>query len=414
MKNILPATLFLTIACFLLPAQISAREMSKDDLVQELQAMKARLEKLETNLQEKDREVEALRQQASQNTSKDTEDLGDRVRRIEEQMTEGKARAPGKWADRVRLSGAVEVEAAYEEMDFADPVPIDTESSDITLATVELGIDVDIARYVQGHALLLWEEDDTGPVDVDEGYITLGGVEGIPLSLTAGKMYVPFGSYESHFVSDPLTLEIGETNERAVALAFLNDWVELSAALYNGNANELDDDDDHIDGFAGSAVFSLPEGLVPDFGLHLGASYLSNLAESDGLEGETPGVVQDDVTGLGVFLSASCRGLLFLEAEYIGAVDSFEPGELAFDNGLRAKPRAWNLELALVPVEKLELGVKYEGSEDMNDFLPESQLGGVASYEVFEHTTLSLEYLHGSFENDDERNLLTTQLAIEF
>jgi hypothetical protein len=33
---------------------------------------------------------------------------------------------------------------------------------------------------------------------------------------------------------------------------------------------------------------------------------------------------------------------------------------------------------------------------------------------VFKYTTLSLEYLHGTFENDDERDLITTQFAIEF
>lgn len=278
---------------------------------------------------------------------------------------------------------------------------------------MELGIYADIARHVEGHVLLLWEDGFTG-VEVDEGYIALDGKDIVPLYLHAGKMYVPFGSFESHFVSDPLTLEIGETNKTAVRAGFANDWLDLSAAFYNGDVNEIGDEDDHIDGFAGSAVFTLPKGIVPNLGATIGASYISNMGDSDGLEGETPGVLQDNVGGFGAFLSLAFMEKYFFEAEYIGAVDHFMPGELTFDNGRRIEPRAWNLEFAFTPVEKLELGVRYEGSDDMFDFLPEKQYGAVAGYEIFESTTLSLEYLHGKFENRDARELITTQLAIEF
>ncbi|MGD8387073.1 MAG: LbtU family siderophore porin [Desulfobacteraceae bacterium] len=414
MKKLFQPFLYLTIAGFLLPGSALAQEMSNYELMQEIRAMKARVETLEASLQQKNREVKALRQQVAEKSGGTDQGLGERVSRIEEKMEEEETlHALGEWADRIHLSGAVEVEAAYEDMDFADPNVEDTDASDISLATVELGVDADIAEHVQGHVLFLWE-DGAGGVDVDEGFITIDGKDVVPLYLNAGKLYVPFGSFESHFVSDPLTLEIGETNEHAVQVGFANDWMDLSAAVYNGDVNEINDQDDHIDGFVGSAVLTLPEGLVPDLGLRAGVSYISNIAESDGLEGETPGVLRDDVGGLGAFLSASYMERVFFEAEYIAALDSFEAGELTFDNGRRAEPRAWNLELAFAPMEKLELGVRYEGSDDMNDFLPETQFGGVVSYEVFKYTTLSLEYLHGTFENDDERDLITTQFAIEF
>jgi hypothetical protein len=51
---------------------------------------------------------------------------------------------------------------------------------------------------------------------------------------------------------------------------------------------------------------------------------------------------------------------------------------------------------------------------DLGDLLPEDQYGAAVTYGLFENTSLSLEYLHGEFENDDERDLLTTQLAVEF
>ena len=59
----------------------------------------------------------------------------------------------GKWADKITLSGVIEAEAYYEDYDYDDPATDDEDSSDITLATVELGVDVDIIKNVKGHVL---------------------------------------------------------------------------------------------------------------------------------------------------------------------------------------------------------------------------------------------------------------------
>lgn len=34
--------------------------------------------------------------------------------------------------------------------------------------------------------------------------------------IIAGRQYIPFGNFDSHFVTDPLTLLLGETNEGAL------------------------------------------------------------------------------------------------------------------------------------------------------------------------------------------------------
>lgn len=60
------------------------------------------------------------------------------------------------------------------------------------------------------------------------------------------------------------------------------------------------------------------------------------------------------------------------------------------------------------------LAARYEGGDELGDFLPENQYGAAVTYSLFENTSIALEYLHGEFANDDERDLLTTQLAVEF
>lgn len=414
MKNLM---LSLLAAILFFPMPALAEEMSNAELIQELRAMKARVEQLEAQLEqtpEASPQKGALQGESPMGVTGGDDRtrrlLDERISKVEEQLKE--VPLLGKWAERITLSGLIEVEANYEDVDSDDP-DTDGDSSDLTLATVELGVDVDIAKHVSGHVLFLWEEDDTDPVEVDEGFITLDGEDVVPLYLSAGKMYVPFGYYESHFISDPITLELGETNESALKGGFVYQGLELSVAAFNGDVDETGEDN-HIESYVGSAVYSLPEETVKDLGLMLGVSYISNIAESDGLEGETPGEIADYVGGLGAFVSVSFRDRFFFEAEYIGATDSFEAGELNFDDGQALKPKAWNFEFAFVPIDRLEVGVRYEGGDDLGGFQPEEQYGAVASYGLFENTALSLEYLHGEFENDDERDLVTAQLGIEF
>lgn len=212
----------------------------------------------------------------------------------------------GTWAQKITLSGLIEVEAGYEHTDFADSGTPDTDSSDIALSTVELGIDADIAKHVGGHLLFKWEDEDSS-VNVDEGFIILDGEDVIPLYLNAGKMYLPFGRFESHFISDPLTLEIGEINEGAAKIGYVYNWAEICLGAFNGDVDEVGDDN-HIDDFVISITLT-PE-ISEKFDLAFGVSYISNIGDTNGLEGEITGgasTIKDDVPGLGIFLSLVSR-----------------------------------------------------------------------------------------------------------
>ena len=321
----------------------------------------------------------------------------------------------GDWLGNIEISGLVEVEAGYVDVDSDDP-ELDGDESDLVLATVELGIDADFVKHVSGHVLLLWEEDDTEPLDVDEAFIRLDGEDVLPMYLQAGKMYVPFGNFDSFFVSDPLTLELGETRESAAIIGFANDLFNLSFGAFNGDIDE-NGDDDHIDSFVASAVYTMPEDAVTGLELAAGVSWISNIADSDTLQDED-GVdgasIDDKVGGISAFVTATLQERWTLIAEYLGALDEFEAGELGFDGGQAFEPKTWNVELGCAVTDALEVALRYEGGDDLGDLLPDSQYGIAASYGLFESTTLSLEYLHGEFENDDERDLVTAQLAFEF
>ena len=320
----------------------------------------------------------------------------------------------GKWADKIHPSACIEVEASYEDYNFHDPSVRDTDTSDLVLATVEIGFDVDIAKHVKASLFFLYEEDAT-EFDVDQGIITIDGADVVPLYVDLGKMYIPFGRFESHFIRDPLTLELGETNESAAVGGFRNDWLELSVGVFNGDVDETGEgSSNHIDDYLASAVFTLPEKTVPNLDLTAGISGISNIADSDALQEEATATIKNHIGGFNTFIIASLLDKYFFNAEYLGAIDDFEANELSFDGGKSYRPEAWTIELACGVTDSLNLAVCYEGSNDCDDFLPKKQFGGVVSYELFKHTSVALEYLYGKFENKDTRHLMTTMLAIEF
>ncbi len=322
----------------------------------------------------------------------------------------------GKWADKIHPGALIEVEASYKNHNFNDSSARDTDTRDLVLATVEIGFDVDIAKHVKTRLFFLYEEDAT-KFDVDQGIITIDGADVVPLYVDLGKMYVPFGRFESHFIRDPLTLELGETNESAAVGGFRNDLLELSVGAFNGDVDETGRESSS-NVYLASAVFTLPETTVPDLNLTAGISGISNIADSDGLQEL---IVDDDgdhatiknhVDGFNIFIIASFLDRFFFNAEYLGAMDDIEIDTL--DEGESYKPEAWTIEFACDVIDSLNLAVCYEGSHDCDNFLPKKQFGGVASYELFKHTSVALEYLYGKFENKDTRHLMTAQLAIEF
>lgn len=329
-----------------------------------------------------------------------------------EGLEESTAEETGKLTDKIRLAGVVEIEAAYTRA--TDQSGSTTDDSDLALATAALLFDAAINDRVTAHTALLYEEgEEIDHLVVDEGFISISPVG--PLGLAVGKMYLPFGSFESRFITDPITLTIGETNDTALAASFNNDRLEVSAAIFRGAIKE-NGEEDEIDNLAGRVVYNLPEEISPGLGLRIGASYSSNLAASDTLQAITitPGEVTDQVAGVSGFISVSLADLLFLEAEYLGALADFALADLTFVDADNRRPAAWNIEIGAEVMADLELALKYEGCAEFGAEAPEKQYGAALLYRLYVDTSLGLEYLAGEFIDDSDSDRITMQLAVEF
>lgn len=357
-------------------------------------------------------------------------ELNLRVQRLEEQLRRQKGMEEGHGGegftkginDHVELSGLIEVEAKSLSQD-GHTAAHNENSSDINVTTVQVALDSQLSEWSSGHILVLYEEDEDADFNIDEATITLGNLEKFPLYLTAGKMYVPFGCFQTNMISDPLTLELGETNETAVQVGFESAGFYGSVYGFNGDISESGESD-KIDAWGANVGYAFANDNINFVG---GVDYINNIADSDTITEHihtktAAHEVEDYVDGVAVHASLA-MGPFNVIGEYVAALDNFESSEFAFDSG-DAEPEAWNIEAAFTTelMEKeMTFALGYQGTDEAAELqLPEDAYVGTVRVEIFHNTEVAFEYAHLEYYSEDEgshaddADLATLQLAVEF
>ena len=313
------------------------------------------------------------------------------------------------YATEVSLSGAVEVELGIAENYAGAKV------TDVTVATATLGVDAQINDRVSATLAFLYEEDATA-FGLDEGYVTLH--MNTATSLTAGRIYVPFGSFDSNMVSDPLTLELGETSETAIMLGMGSGEVSGSLYTFNGDAGDNTATDNDELSFGANIAYATDS-------LTVGASYISNIADTDGLQPATdiPGQIKSAVAGMGVNFGMNMNNFSII-AEHIAAADSFANGDILANGGAtvanQETPTASNIELAFDTGNAVIAAAYQTTNEALFLGLPESATSVAVSFDVMDGAGMGIEYIS---KNDysvsdggtgEIETAITVQLGVEF
>ena len=356
--------------------------------------------------------------------------VADRLSTLEKKVS--KTAGVNDFLERVDISGLIEVEGytASRGSGFDG----NRDSSDITLATVELEIDARINEWVSGHLLLLYEEDDTEDFTVDEGIITIGNTEKFPLYLSAGKMYAPFGNFESNMIQDPLTLELGETRESAVQIGFESAGFYGSVYTFNGDVGETNDNN-KVDNYGANIGFAFEQDQL---NFDIGVGYINDITDSDGLTDALDDVsgsdeIDDYVSGLAAHLIMNMGPFQFI-GEYVGAIDDYNAGEM--NNTKKVNPESWNFEAAFTQEilgKETTFALAYQGTNDcvfvdylsagsFDDYLalPEDRYMGSIGIIILKNTSLTLEYMHDEdYSKSDggtntQNDTVSAQLAIVF
>lgn len=378
-------------------AQMSIRER--------LENMEKRLEFLEKRVADQDRVIEEKNRQLRA-LSKVTEE-----KVTDKKVTEESESA---WFRKVKLHGTVELEANH-----TDPFAGQS-TSDLTVATAEIGLTARVHDWVGAEITLLHEEDETN-LEVDVATIVVAPPDG-PWFLIGGQFYVPFGTYETSMISDPLTLEVGETRETALQFGIAKNG--FSASLYAFNGTNRNGGENRIDNFGAALGYAGETGRVT---YAVNASYINDIGDSDNLQTAIADSIGSNnvANHVGGWSAGGRLGFrpFTLMAEYLAATDEFAANEVGFA-GRGARPEAWQIEAAYsftVLEKETTFAVSYQGTDEALALdLPETRYLTALRMEVNEHLGVGVEWAHdrdyGTADGGtgNEADTLTAQLAVGF
>jgi len=405
LKGIMLGSMLVLSASVTMPAMANP---DMEEMMRMVTALKERVEQLELQLAQQSREVEQVAAVSSDfKQPAHVQAINQRLDKLEQ------AKEIEHGFGGAEFYGVIEVEA----MSGDDHTGVD--GSDVTLATVEVGFDFSAFNdWVTGTFLALHEDDATDEWEVDNAYFTIGNTVQYPFYLSAGRMYVPFGNFETNLVSDTLALEIGETRETTVQLGFEKDNWYGSAYVFNGDMDEVGDDD--VDNYGLNVGYAME---TDDYALDVGLSWINNIGDSDGLEGVVAGPLKEYVSAYslqGIYRS----GRWSLLGEYITASERFLATELAWKAG-GAEPSAYNLEVGYdfeaFGGRESNVALALQGTgEAVALGLPEHKWLAGFSTTLYENTSLAIEYANADDYSvsdggtGNSGDALTLQVAVEF
>ena len=263
----------------------------------------------------------------------------------------------GKFTDKpyIKVSGKLTTEASSISEAGAGA------TNDFNLTDAELDVLMAVSPLITGYFTLNYDSKaaDNDPVRVDnsryfldKGFFTLGNLDRSPFYATVGQLYIPFGRYSSAMNSGSLAGSLGKTKTRAMVIGYSASEIGPygSAYLFRGNtiiggtSNRINQGGVNLD-------YVVKQG---DYYTDFGASWISNIAEANGLqhtggsfsgfgESSTTEALQRRVPGVNGHIIVRYKKLN-LNAEYVTATRAFDSSELSF-NGQGAKPSVFNFEL---------------------------------------------------------------------
>lgn len=217
-----------------------------------------------------------------------------------------------EWVNSVEFSGVVEAEVVSQDNSGSTD-----DTTNVNLATFELGMETQISETVSAGAVLKYEDNATDTLTLDEATLTFTPELLQGAAFTIGKAGVPFSAFETMMASDPYTKTYGDYgNMRIVQLS-----TETESGVY-GSATLFKQGSASDDEEAGLEIGYAAEG--EDSSVDVAVAYVSSL---DGISG------MSDKSATNVRASLN-MGSFSLIAEHLdGGSDS------------TANPEATNIEL---------------------------------------------------------------------
>jgi len=337
----------------------------------------------------------------------------------QKQALENEMTSQGYAMDRPILQMSGEVEGELSSVGgFAGPT-----ANNITLSTAELQMNAIASSWATGFMSMDFSgapistgnREPISTIYLGRGFVTIGNFNVTPVYFSAGLMYVPFGRYANSMVSTPLTKSMGQIRTPAMLLGFkLNNG--LFGSIYGFTGSQTSGANDLIKQEGVNLGFK--HAFEGTDNLSVGAGWVSNIADSQGMQNTGLGGGAATFGGFGVATATSTNnnllahkvdaidghasvgfGPVTLLGEYLGALRSFSPLDLTY-NGASATPQAVHAEIDyMLPFFAKKygtaLGVSYGHAwQALGLNLPQDKYAVFLNTSIWRETTESIEYNH--------------------
>lgn len=310
--------------------------------------------------------------------------------------------------DRLQFSAVIETEASYSDSNEAWE---EDSTSDLVVATVELGLEAQIDDKTSANLVFLYEEDDTD-LEVDIATLHFAEFLNANIELTLGQDYLPFGQFHTALINDTLILEMAEIRETAAIINWQQGELSAAAYLFNG---DVDAGDDTLDNFGLSLAMTNEQ-------YRLGLDYISNLLDSDAVSGliEDAALTPSEQYGAVIVNASVHLADITLSAEYLRS-EEFKASKMG--GGADMQPEGLQLELAMdtkIANRDYGVAVAVQETDDAAALgLPERRISLGMSTAISDKMLMAVEfwrdedYGRNDGASGEKANSLVVQLAVE-
>ena len=352
---------------------------------------------LANSIEERLLAMEKRLQQLEQTVSAQQETIREKDKQIAA-MAESSPASDGGWFENVEIGGVVEIEAQQVSPDGL------TDTSDIYVATAELGVTAQVNGWVSAEIVLLYEDDGShsGEIDVDVAAINVSDPDA-NWFLTTGQYTLPFGNYSTNLVSDPITLDAGETSDAAFEFGLSDSGFTGSVYVFKG------DQESEIKNYGLNLGY---ETANENYSFTGGLGWINDISEANSIVDDAT-TMTNKASGWTAFAQVN-TGAFTLIGEYVAATESLDAYSMTDE------PSFFNIEAALgfnALGKPAVVAIGYQGSDEASSYaggVDEKRTLAALSMEIMDSTSIGLEYMNSEDYSGADTDTVTGQLAVEF
>ena len=306
----------------------------------------------------------------------------------------------------VIISGKLEAQTSYESSyTVGASADMNLKSANINFSGVELDTYAQVSPWVSGYIALDYDPEKPQQRDslvfMNRAFIIIGNLSQFPVYASIGQVYVPFGRYNSMMITAPVTQVLGRTRARAITLGYQQTGSNALHAEIYGYQGILNNAHTKYNNNEWGADIGYEFTDNHCISGEIGASFISNLADSQGMQSVTflhDGNFRHLIPVMGMYGSLVIKPVAFV-AEYISSLKNFEIDDIDFKNKIiYPRPAAFHMETsytfrkALKRLGSIGMGYGHTSQSLAALSVPQDRYSVFYSVNIWKDTNFSLEY----------------------